>query len=213
MNTMTTTTVNLRVEAEAEARRLAVARSLGRPEDERGGERACASGPLIARARGGRRRQPLAGRALFIWQVACENGAGRRSPSAIVAIFAFVDRRIATRAARSHLRDVVTAIDANPPGAMERVLCEVQRELVERVRAHALTRLERERAIAADMARMPRTTTYQAGLFDRRSDRDHQQRLADAQHTDQLACSRIAAASAAVTLTAPRPTLLLVLTA
>jgi hypothetical protein len=58
MNTMTTTTVNLRVEAEAEARRLAVARSLGRPEDERGGERACASGPLIARARGGRRRQP-----------------------------------------------------------------------------------------------------------------------------------------------------------
>jgi hypothetical protein len=213
MTTMTTTTVSLRVEAEAEARRLAVARSLVRPPHERTGETACASEPLIARARGARRRQPLAGRALFIWQVACQDASGRRSPVAIVAVFASLDLRIANRAERSDLRNLVTAIDTNPPDSIQRVLCETQREILENVRAHASARLERERAIAADLEGTPRATTYQAGLFDRRGERDHQQRHADARHAEQLACSRVAAAAAAATVTALRPTLLLVLTA
>jgi hypothetical protein len=213
MNTMSTTTVNLQVEAEAEARRLAVARSLDRPRHERADETACASGPLVARGRGARRRQALAGRTLFIWQVACDDAAGRRSPAAIVAILASFDFGIAGRAERSELRNLVAAIDTDPPDAIQRLLCATQREVLESVRAHALTRLERERAIAADLSRTPRAITYQAGLFDRRSERDHQQRNADAQHAEQVACSRVAAASAAATITAVRPTLLLVLTA
>lgn len=210
---MTTTTVNLRVEAEAEARRLSVARSLDRTRHERAAETGCASGPLIARARGARRRRPLAGRALFIWQVACEDAVGRTSPATIVSILASLDFRIASCAERSDLRNFVAAIDGNPPDAIRRLLCATEREVLESVRAHAGARLEREREIAADIARTPRTATYQAGLFDRRGERDYQQRTADAQHAEQLACSRVAAASAAATITALRPTLLLVLTA
>jgi len=210
---MTTTTVNLRVEAEAEARRLDVVRSLDRVRHERAGGTGCASGPLIGRARGARRRQPLAGRALFIWQVACEDAAGRRAPAAIVAILASLDFHIASRVERSDLRNLVAAIDASPPTAMQHVMCAAKSEVLESVRVQALARLERERAIAADVARTPRTATWQAGLFDRRSERDHQERNADVQHAEQVACSRVAAAYAAATLTSVRPTLLLVLTA
>jgi hypothetical protein len=210
---MATTMVNLRVDAEAEARRLAAARSLHRTPNERAGETVCASGPLISRARGARRRRLLAGRALFIWQVAGEDAAGRRSPAAIVAVLASLDFQIAGPAGRSHLRSLVDAIDTNPPDAIQRVLCATQHEILESVRAQASARLERERAIAADLARTPPAATYQAGLFDLRSERDHQQRNAEAQHAGQLACSRVAAASAAATITALRPTLLLVLTA
>lgn len=210
---MTTMAVNLRVEAEAEARRLAVARSLDRTRHQCSAETGWASGPLIARARSARRRQPLAGRALFIWQVACEDAAGRQSPATIVSLLASLDFHVASRAERSDLRNLVGAIDTNPPDAIQRVLCVTQREVLESVRAQALVRLERERAIAADVERTPRTATYQAGLFDRRSERDQQQRNAEAQHAEQLAWSRVAAASAAATITALRPTLLLVLTA
>jgi hypothetical protein len=41
---------------------------------------------------------------LFIWQVACQDASGRRSPVAIVAVFASLDLRIANRAERSDLR-------------------------------------------------------------------------------------------------------------
>jgi len=209
----TTTTVNLRVEADAEARRLAIARSLDLARHEPAGGAACANGPLIARARGAGRRRPLAGHALFIWQVACEDANGRRSPAAIVAILASLDSRIASRDGRSQLRSLVSAIDTSPPEAIQRVLCAMQHGVLDSVRAQALARLERERAIAGDVARTPRATTYQAGLFDHRSERDHQQRNANAQHAEELARSRAAAAAAAATLTAIRPTLLLVLTA
>jgi hypothetical protein len=213
MNAMTTTMMNLRVEAEAEARRLAVARSLDRTRREPAGETACQRGPLIRRARGARRRKPLAGRALFIWQVACEDAAGRRSPPAIVAVLASRDCQIASGAEKSDLRNLATAFDTNPPDPIQHVLRATQREVLESVRAHALAHLERERAIAADGARTPRAASYQAGLFDRRGERDHQQLIADAERAEQLACSRVAAASAAATVTSLRPTLLLVLTA
>jgi hypothetical protein len=215
---MTTTMVNLRVEAEAEARRLAAARAIDqaereRPKDDARAASAHAGRAVVGRARGARRREMLAGRTLFIWQVACEDAAGRTSPAAIVAMLVSVDFASAGRGGRSVLRTLVDAVAANVPEPFARAMNKVHRGMVETARAHALARLERERAIAADIARSPRGAVYQSGLFDRRSDRDHQQRNADAQQAEDLARGRIAAASAAATIVAVRPTLLLVLAA
>jgi hypothetical protein len=208
-----TTTMNLRADAEAEARRLAVVRSLDRTRHEGANDVVGANGPLIACARSARRRKALAGRTLFIWQVACEDAGGRRSPAAIVPMLVTVDVAIAGGGGMRHLRSLVNAIDANPPDAIQRALSATQREILESVRAHAVARLERERTIAAGVAHAPRCAAYQAGLFDRRSERNHQQRSTDAQHAEEAACGRVASASAAATITALRPTLLLVLTA
>jgi hypothetical protein len=93
------------------------------------------------------------------------------------------------------------------------VLSATQREILDSVRVHAVARLERERAIAAGVTQAPRCAAYQAGLFDLRSERNHQQRSTDAQHAEQAAFGRVDTASAAATITALRPTLLLVLTA
>jgi len=205
-----TTTVNLRADAEAEVRRLTIVRSLDRTRHERANDPVGASGPLIARARGAHRRRALAGRTLFIWQVACEDAAGRRSPAAIVAILVWID---SAGGGSSQLRNLADAIDANPPEAIQRLLSVTQRDIVDHVRAQGEARLERERAIAADVAHAPRAAAYQAGLFDRRSERDHERRNTDAQHAAAVASGRVATASAAATVTAPRPTLLLVLTA
>jgi hypothetical protein len=209
MTTMTTT-VNLRADAEAEVRWLTVVRSLDRTRHKRPNDTAGANGPLIARARGARRRTALAGGTLFMWHVACEDAAGRPSPGAIVGILASTDFAGGTL---SQLRTLVDAIDANPPQAIQRVLSVTQREIADSVRAHARARLERERAIAADVAHAPHSAAYQAGLFDRRRDRDHERRNADARDAAAVAAGRVDAASTAATITTLRPTLLLVLTA
>ena len=208
-----TTTVNLRAEAEAEARRLEVARSLDRTQRERANDSVRGSGPFIARARGARRRTALAGRTLFIWQVACEDAAGRRSPETVVAILVSIEFLNRGAGGMSNLRSRITAIDANPPDAMQRVLSATQLEIVDSVRAHAVARLTRERAIAAGVAHAPPRAAYQAGLFDRRGERDHERRTIDALHDEAAARGRVAAASTAATITALRPMLLLVLTA
>lgn len=208
-----TTTVNLRVDAEREARRLAVARTFDRTPHARAKNTDHGDGPLIGRARGARRRTALAGHTVFIWQVACEDAAGRRSPEAIVAILALVRFADGRDDGMSHLRNVINAIDANPPGGIQRVLSATQREMAEIVHAHSVARLDRERAIAADIAHAPHSAAYQAGLFDRRNERDHERSHIDRQHAEAMACDRVAAASAAATFTPRRPTLLLVLTA
>lgn len=205
-----TRTVNLRADAEAEVRRLTVVRSLDRTRHERANDTVGADGALIARARGARRRAALAGRTLFMWQVACEDAAGRRLPAAIVAILVSIDL---PAGGMSQLRNLVDAIDADPPDAVRRALSAMQRDIVDSGRAQAMVRLERERTIAADGAHAPRSAAYQAGLFDRRSDRDQERRNCAAQHAEGMARERVAAAAAATTITALRPTLLLVLTA
>ena len=207
-----TTTVNLRADAEAEARRLAVVRALDRTGRERANS-ICANGPLIAHAHGARRRTALAGRTLFIWQVGCEDAAARRSPPAIVAILAPLDVTVVGRGGMPRLRNLIDAIDANPPNAMQRLLSVTEAEILDTVRAHATARLERERAIAAAVAHAPRGAAYQAGLFDRRSEREQRERNNNAQQAEDLAGGRAAAASAAATIAPLRPILLLVLTA
>jgi hypothetical protein len=212
MSTMITT-MNLRADAEAEAGRLTIARSLGRTRQERVNDTVRANGPLIARARGAHRRKALAGRTLFIWQVASEDAAGRRSPAAIVAILVSLDFARAGCHGMSRLRPFVDAIDASLPEAIRRALSVTERAMLDSVRAHAVARLARERAIGADVAQAPRSTAYQAGLFERRSERDQQRRNSDAQRAEQVSCRRVDGASAAATVATLRPALLLVLTA
>ena len=220
---MKTTTVNLRADAEREARRLAAARAIAcnvrrsaraGPTNIHAGPHggvAAPCGPLIARARGARRRQTLGGRLLFIWQVGCEDGSGRPAAAAIVAMLVHVTASAVDAGTR--LRDLVEQIGAEPPAAIERVLAARTREVVESCRAHARARLERERAIAAWHAAPARGTPvrYQAGLFDRRSERAHRERAADADEAEDVARARVLAAEAAAAAAPGRPRLLLVL--
>ena len=220
---MKTTTVNLRADAEREARRLAAARAMActvsrsacsGPTNIRSGPHggvAAASGPLIARARGGRRRQTLGGRLLFIWQVGCEDGAGRPAAATIVAMLVHVTASAVD--ARTRLRHLVEQIGAQPPSAIERVLEARTRDVVESCRAHARARLERERAIAAWHAAPARgaPARYQAGLFDRRSERAHRERAADADEAEDVVRARVLAAEAAAAAAPGPPRLLLVL--
>jgi hypothetical protein len=205
---MNTTAVDLRTDAVAEARRLTAARELGD-----GRALFEASGALISRARNARTRAALAGRTLFVWRVACADECGRTSPAAIVALLLRLDACPRGRVRRPSIRNLIDAIDARAPDTVAAELRVRQRAIVEIAVAHADARLARERAIAADVSRsMAGAKAYQAGLFDRRSERTHRLRATEAQDVEQLIRTRIAAAASAAAISPSRPTLLLVLT-
>jgi hypothetical protein len=206
-----TTTVNLRTEADAEARRLTAARALAPDNVDRAGPPGV-NGPWIARARGARRRSPLAGRTLLIWEIGCGDATGRMLANAVVAMLVRLTPWPSGRAVRSSIADFAGAIESCLPGAIVSVLEPRQRELVEACSAHARMRLAREHAIAASRS-TGAAPSYQAGLFDRRTERAQRLRAAEAEDLDRLTRARVLAASSAATISLFRPRLLLVLTA
>jgi hypothetical protein len=174
-----TRTVRLRMEAEIEAARLAQARALDGDGD---GDREAlaqleAEGPwiLVARRSGLRRR--LAGRALLVWRVTCEDAAGRSVESRLVSVAIQLSMGMSgaprTRAARAaFLRDLETAAGA----LVDAVVRDWREAAGEAARSFLAARVTREHAMAAaaDHARRG-PDEYQPGLFDRRAERAHGQ--------------------------------------
>ncbi|HKB09696.1 MAG TPA: hypothetical protein VKD69_03540 [Vicinamibacterales bacterium] len=207
---MTTTMVNLRLDAIAEARRLTSIRALA-AEAGRTWQPFNGNGPWIARARTARRRQALRGRMLFIWQVGCEDASGRTASTEIVPFLVRLEMP-PRLAARRSLRDIVDRIDSRVPDAIDALLRVRQRGLVEACDARAQMRLARERAIAAHVSQSARRSApCQAGLFDRRSEREHRMSQARGAEAVDAAQGRIVAAAAAATVSPSQPHLLLVL--
>jgi hypothetical protein len=205
-----TTTVNLRMDAEAEAQRLAAARARASGL-ERVAQPFDASGPLIARARGARRRA-LDGQLLLVWQVGCEDASGRTAAAAIVAMLVRLDAAPHDRAARCWIKEFVARIDAHVPVAIEGVLRPRQCGLVDACHARADTRLARERAIAAHLSTAAgRPAEYQVGLFDGRTERAHRVRASDARELEDRVRARVLAATSASAVSSSRPRLLLAL--
>ncbi|HMF96117.1 MAG TPA: hypothetical protein VKE96_17560 [Vicinamibacterales bacterium] len=207
---MSTTTVNLRADAAAEARRLTMIRAItGRREHV--WHTTGATGPLIARARTARRRRALRGQMLLVWQVGCEDASGRITSTALVPLLVRLDVTART-GPPSWLRAFVDRIDSRIPGAIDSMLRIRQQGLAEACAAHARARLARERAIAAHASQSTRRNAfYQAGLFDRRSDRAHLVRETRNQEAEDEAQGRVLAAASAATVSHSRPRLLLVL--
>jgi hypothetical protein len=222
---MKTTTVDLRADATSEVRRLTALRAITRSDAGppvqreqqvhgcRGGrsDADAGAGPLISRTRGARRRA-LGGRILFIWQVGCEDSAGRGSTAATVAMLVRLEADRRGSDTRRGIRHFVDAIDSQLPDAIDRVLQRSQRNIVEFGCAHAHARLARERAIAVQLPRSTTALAYQAGLFDQRSERAHRLRAAEGQAFEELSRARILAAASAAAIAPSRPRLLLVLT-
>lgn len=224
---MHTTTVNLRAVAATEARQLTTVRGIRLNHDgpaaqpcqyalrarrDPRGQGQVVPGPLISRARGARRRRALGGRTLFIWQVGCEDTSGRTAANAIVAMLVRLEADRYGDDLRRRIRGLVNEIDSQPPDAIDCVLRTCQRAVVEVCRAHAQTRLTRERAIAARLSKSTSAAAYQAGLFDRRSERAYRLRAAETQAFEDLAQARVLVATSAAMVSASRPRLLLVLT-
>jgi hypothetical protein len=207
---MQTTTIDLRDEAIAEARRLTAARAFDRTEKTRRPD-APLTGPLIARARG-RRRRGLAGRILCIWRIGCEDGAGRATSTAIVAALVHVASRPAGCRWRQWCRAIVVAIESRAVAELEPVLRRQLRNLLQLSRAQADARLAREQAVAvAFRSGHARSRAYQAGLFDRRSERAHRAHLSQSRDDGDLVDARLRAAATAAAIVESRPSLRLVL--
>src|SRR5262249_29734277 len=140
-----------------------------------------------------------------------EDASGRTAATAIVPLLVRLEDTPGGTA-RARLREFVDRVDSRIPDAIDGILRTRQRALTEACGAHARARLARERAIAAQASRATRKEAfYQAGLFDRRSDRAHGVREARDQEAEHEAHTRVLAAAAAATISQSRPRLLLVL--
>lgn len=215
---MKTMLVNLRAEATREAHRLTIARAIARAGTRMPVDRpVCESTPdrgrpLIARVRTARRRRLLAGRMLFIWQVASEDAIGRTIATSVVAMLLRLDPLPCGREAARRLVDRVVEIEARLRDAIDAELRTRQRELLDACGADARSRLVRDRAIAArHSSSADRHGGYQAGLFDRRRERAHRERAIEMQAFDEVAQARVHAAESAATVSPSQPRLLLVL--
>jgi hypothetical protein len=190
--------VDLSVEAAAEAERLTKARGLAAGADGFLPDR-----PLIGIARRSAIRTALGGRVLLLWRLAYEDSASRIVESTLVATTielsgARVDARHADWSHASLL-----ALVHNRCGPW----CASVQDAVYRFTA---ARVARERAIAA--GRTASTSTFQAGLFDRRAERVH---LAHAKGAAELAEQlgarlRTAESAGAISLRAPELQLVLI---
>jgi len=208
---MSTTTVNLRPDAVAETRRLTMIRAL-----TAGGDRVsplfAANGPWIARARTARRRRALDGQVLLVWQIGCADASGRTAATVIAALRVRLEVDSRDCSAPAWLRAFVDRIDSRIPDAIDGELRPLQQALVETCGAHRRARINRERAIAAGLVdSTPRVASYQAGLFDRRSERAHRVCEDRGRDDEHEAHARVLAATSAAAVSPIPPRLILVL--
>ena len=206
---MTLVTIDLRAEAAAEAKRLSRARAIVRPDDERVIARLEGDGVWIATSRGAKRA--LGRRVCLLWRVAFEDGSGRVVESRLVPILVDVESgpRQRSPSLRAWIRSLLLRVD-EPARARIDADCSVWRREVHSV-ANAFTaaRLAREHAVAVSRPPLP-DTAVQTGLFDRRAERGHQDRVAAAAECVRLLQERERAAAGAIALVAARLLLVLV---
>jgi superfamily II DNA or RNA helicase len=190
----------------AEASRLRVARAFTRKSDETLLTGLESDGPWIIRASDRRRlRAAIGSKTLAIWRVELENAAGRMLASRLVAFTVEGAPRIRTHLqAKRVIREFADRL-AYDAKACSQDWCN---RAGAAIRAFTSVRLARERAIAGTLDRT-RAAAFQAGLFDRRAERDHNAR-ADALLQDQhAAADRITALESGASIECVRSELLL----
>ena len=206
---MTIAVMDLRAEAAAEMRRLSRARSMVRDGDERALAQLEADATWIATSR--RARRALGRRVCLLWRAAFEDASGRVVASRLLPIVIDLGPDVEPgRPRRAWIRSLLQQIDA-PARARIDGECDAWRREVARVAgAFTAARLARERDIAASQPSASRRPE-QAGLFDRRAEREHQDRIAAAAECGQAVRDRLRVASGGGAIALVPPRLLLVL--
>jgi superfamily II DNA or RNA helicase len=191
-----------RKEARTEVERLQWARAVGSNAVN------IASGrrPLVISATRARLRAALGTKALLIWRLGWENAAGAAVESTLVAV---TIAGVPKPGSRAGVRSTVRKLAAVVGPAIESYASSWREQSLEAVRAVAGTRLAREREILAGMAAEPRDR-FQPGLFDRRAERRHDSRRAQAADAKREVANRIALVERASTISSGPPVLLLV---
>ena len=210
---MTLTLVDLRSEAAAEVGRVSRARSLVRDGDEHALVRLEGDATWIARSRRSRLRRSLGERACLVWRVAFEDAAGRVVESRLVPMLIDVGRDFteSTQPRRARIRSLLGQIEGPARSRIDAECASWRTQVAHVAGAFTTARLARERDIAGGRHAGSRAAA-QAGLFDRRAERDHQDRLAAIAGCEQALLDRLQAAAAggAISLVAPRLLLVLV---
>jgi hypothetical protein len=211
--TIPRTTIDLRAEAAAEVRRVSGARSMIRDGDEQALTRLEADGTWVARSRRGPLKRSLGRRICLVWRVAFEDAAGRVVESRLVPMLVEVgpDFLASPQPLRARLRSLLHQIEG-PARARIDADCRSWRTHVTHLAgAFTAARLTRERIIA-DRLPAGSDAVAQAGLFDRRAERDRQDHRAALAECERALRDRLQAAAAggAIALVAPRLLLVLV---
>jgi hypothetical protein len=176
--------------------------------DARGGHVAAVAsdGPLIVRSARARLRSALGSKALFLWQLAWEDQAGRTLESRLVAVLVdglprysrLADMKRAVRDVAEHLAHSIESIGK-----------EWLDNAASAIRALAETRLARERAILVCSDAAP-VDQFQPGLFDRRAERDRRLARDQADALQHQLADRITTIERAATVVRRPPALLFV---
>jgi hypothetical protein len=197
---MTIRMVDLRAEAAVEVHRLARARSMVRAGDEHALAQLEADAAWIARSR--RARRALGCRICLVWRAAFEDASGLAIESHLVPCVLDVGGDVEIRSLLQQIEDPVRARVGVEGEAW-------QREVARVAGAFTAARLAREQDIAASQ-RLASRPAVQAGLFDRRAERDHQDRAAAVEDWALAVRDRLPLAAGGGIVPAP-PRLLLVL--
>ena len=205
---MTMVIFELRSEAALEASRLASVRALTARKDDGAAAQLEGGRPWLAVRCGRKARQVLGRRLVLVWRVALENGTGATVESHLVAVVCEVAGE--RRARRRHsidqiVRGIEPRIHAEIGGAVAQWLEAAERS----TRAFTSAHVGRRRAVADQHASVERE--FQAGLFDRRSDRAHDQIAQQAAAFAAEAAERLTASLRWETISKRPPQLLLAL--
>jgi hypothetical protein len=207
---MTTTMVHLRAAAETEAARVAGARALSHAGDEEMLARLEADGPWILVARRSALRRRLRRRALFIWQVACEDAGGRTVASQLCAVAVRLSACAQPRT-RAWRRRYLCEIEAEVRARIDARVRQSIAPAVEAAQSFLMERLRREKAIAAHLAEVQSApAAFQPGLFDGRAVRRHSESADAGAEIKRGAADRIAGLERSGALTVRAARLLLV---
>jgi hypothetical protein len=197
---MTMVMVTLRAEAGSEAIRLADARSRARDDDDDSLAQLEADGPWIMIARRTPLRRRLGRRVLLVWRVAYEDACGRTVESRLAAIAIQLRASPPKPITRGWIDGVLRAVDAEVRALIEAEVRGWRDAAAATVQSFTVTRLTRERAIAAstratglDAFQPGLLDRFQPGLFDRRAERLRQVHAGAVADGDRDATARLAA--------------------
>jgi hypothetical protein len=207
---MTMTTVDLRAEAAAEAGRLARARAMVRDGDERALAQLEGDAAWILLGGRTRLRRSLGRRLCLVWRVAIADASGRLVDSRTAAVLVEVPHIAAKPARRAWIRSLLRQADERVRVHVDAHGASWRQEAAAVAAAFASARGRRELAIAGRAVALAHAAS-QPGLFDRRVERRHQARAAEAGVFERAFAERLRAIGDPAAIVAEPARLLLVL--
>lgn len=185
------TLTDLRAEAAAEVRRLAAARALIQDGDEDALGELQGDGTWIAFPRRSRVRRALAGRICLVWRVAFEDASGRCVEARLVALLVHTNPALfdQTHSRRDRIHSLLRETEDEIRARAEAACDEWASAARDMTHAFLAARLAREEAIR----QLPRRSQAppQRGLFDRRSEREQQARVAIDNEDEETSADRM----------------------